>query len=69
MDTRKWLDTRGGGGPFPNDQGLPVMKHEDVADRYHQHTKDCPCCSGVLAAAWNAPSCVCMHAEVSQLCK
>ena len=44
---RNWVDGRGGGGPFPNEESLPDMTEEQVVDRYHQHTKDCPSCSVV----------------------
>lgn len=49
LEIRKWVDTRGGGGPFPDAEALPIMKQEDAIDRYHQHTKNCPSCSGVGA--------------------
>ncbi len=45
--TRKWLDSRGGGGPFPGARPLPAMTNEQMTDRYSQHTRDCPSCSAV----------------------
>ena len=44
---RSWIDGRGGGGPFPDTDPLPDMTEEQVVDRYHQHTKNCPSCSVV----------------------
>ena len=44
---RSWVDGRGGGGPFPDEESLPDMTEEVAIDRYHQHTKNCPFCSVV----------------------
>ena len=50
---RSWIDGRGGGGPFPNADALPDMTEEQVVDRYHQHTKNCPSCSVVRTPSLN----------------
>ena len=47
---RKWLDMRGGGGPPTKlPQKLPplVDRQEVFLNRYEQHTRHCPYCSGV----------------------
>lgn len=55
MATRKWLDTSGGGGPFPGAAPLPAMTNEQLTDRYSSHTRDCPSCSAVcpLSSFWD----------------
>lgn len=44
---RKWADTRGGGGPFPNAGPPAPLSKEQAIDRLHQHTLGCPSCSAV----------------------
>ena len=44
---RKWADTRGGGGPFPNAGPSAPISKEQAIDRLHQHTLSCPSCSVV----------------------
>lgn len=49
---RKWLDMRGGGGPptkLPSQLPPLVDRQEVFLNRYEQHTKHCPYCSGVSA--------------------
>jgi hypothetical protein len=41
---RRWLDTRGGGGPTPGDPGPVETRREVLLDRLHQHTDNCPSC-------------------------
>ncbi|KAK9832649.1 hypothetical protein WJX81_007195 [Elliptochloris bilobata] len=41
---RRWLDTRGGGGPTPGDPGPLEGRREVLLDRLHQHTEKCPGC-------------------------
>ena len=48
---RKWVDTRGGGGPFPNAGPPAPLSKEEAIDRLHQHTLTCPSCSGVRPPA------------------
>ena len=53
---RKWYHKQGGGGfweasgrdPTP----APVLTREQLLDRYHQHTQNCPACSKVSSAAF-----------------
>ncbi|CAL5229391.1 g12709 [Coccomyxa viridis] len=42
---RKWADTRGGGGPFPNAGPSAPISKDQAIDRLHQHTLSCPSCS------------------------
>ena len=49
---RKWLDTRGGGGPptrLAPGAALPpaAERQEAFLDRHDTHTRHCPYCSGV----------------------
>ena len=46
---RRWLDTRGGGGPTPGDPGPIESRREVLLDRLHQHTEKCPSCMEVTA--------------------
>lgn len=53
---RRWVDTRGGHGPFGinmvSDDFLkavgPRLTNDELMDRYHSHTKNCKACSAAL---------------------
>lgn len=48
MDYRKWLDTRGGHGPFgPLKDVMEPLSKEVLTDRKSQHTDQCPSCTAV----------------------
>lgn len=49
---RRWVDTRGGGGPFPSAGPPPSLSKEEAIDRLHQHTLNCPSCSAVSQCSW-----------------
>ncbi len=56
---RKWYHKQGGGG-FWEASGreatpAPVLTREQLLDRYHQHTQNCPACSKV-SHLWTADS-------------
>ena len=46
-DYRKWLDMRGGNGPFGPIPKVPVMRKEQLVDRKSLHTDHCFACSVV----------------------
>ena len=52
---RKWYHgSRGQGGPFkPSNTPQPLMKREEILDRYSQHVKHCPSCSKVCQLLLN----------------
>ena len=49
VDYRKWLDTRGGDGPFGPVPKLPAMPKEELCNRKSQHLDHCPTCTAVRA--------------------
>ncbi|BDA47256.1 Protein TIC 55, chloroplastic [Coccomyxa sp. Obi] len=49
VEFRKWLDSRGGGGPTPGDPGPILDDRKALLDRWEQHTKNCPSCLKALA--------------------
>ena len=49
LEFRRWLDSRGGGGPTPGDPGPLLDDRHALLDRWEQHTKHCPSCLKVRA--------------------
>ncbi|CAL8461632.1 g1163 [Coccomyxa elongata] len=47
-EMRKWVDTIGGGGPFPGTKAPALIPKREALDRLNQHTMICPSCSGAL---------------------
>lgn len=54
-EMRKWVDTIGGGGPFPGTKAPAPIPKREALDRLHQHTMICPSCSGVSLPLARAP--------------
>ncbi|EIE23397.1 hypothetical protein COCSUDRAFT_47272 [Coccomyxa subellipsoidea C-169] len=48
LEFRRWLDSRGGGGPTPGDPGPILDDRQKLLDRWEQHTKHCPSCLQAL---------------------
>lgn len=71
---RKWFHKEGQGGHWRASGQLatpaPQLSREQLLDRYHQHTKNCPACSKVRAACrkplW--PCCECFPAKSAFIC-
>lgn len=69
-EMRKWVDTVGGGGPFPGAKAPALIPKREALDRLNQHTMICPSCSGVSSSPLRAPeklSCKTCFTQMSQL--
>ena len=55
---RRWLDTRGEGGPSPGHPGPILEDRRMLLDRYEQHVKHCTACKKVICSPVQSP-CVC----------
>ena len=53
---KRWLDTRGSGGPTPGDPGPIETRRKTLLSRLHQHTDKCPGCMEVRSSlcSWGA---------------
>ena len=61
---RRWLDTRGGGGPTAGDPGPVEGRREVLLDRLHQHTEKCPSCMAVRLAECNMQTSIVLACNV-----
>ena len=59
VDYRKWLDTRGGDGPFGPIPKVPAMPKEEIVNRKAQHTDHCVTCKAVRSQPAFCPACSC----------
>ena len=50
-ELRKWLDTRGQGGPTPGHPGPILEDRRVLLDRYEQHVKHCKACQKVSSSS------------------
>ena len=71
LEFRRWLDSRGGGGPTPGDPGPILDDRQKLLDRWEQHTKHCPSCLQVLrmCQAFLAVQCKASQCRSSQAAK
>ena len=66
-DYRKWLDARGGNGPFGPIPKVAMMRKEELVDRKSLHTDHCSVCS-VVRAQNTFPAHACLIASCGRAC-